>query len=103
VWPELVKLSLVVVAIVAGSWLLWLGLSSDDAASISPPPSATVFSVTPSAAISRPVPLPATSAFHPITRDPPMNWHWFRPGGCAPEVMLLLPLCDRPTPQPMGP
>lgn len=96
-WPQLLKLSTIAVVILAGCWLVWLGLGGDEPASapaIAPPPISTAFFVTP---VSRP-PTRASLPFVPIVE--PREWRWWRTAArpCDPALRLS-PLCDRPTPE----
>ena len=98
-WPEPLKLCTIAAAVLAGSWLLWLGLSGGEpSASYGPPPGWMRVSVTPvTRSASTGVPT-ASPLFAPI-RPTPRTWRWYRPEGCHPALRLS-PLCDRPTPEP---
>ena len=104
-WPEPLKLCTIAAAVLAGSWLLWLGLSGGEPSTPSGTlPISTAFSVTPVSSFptgaTRERTPPEILTFAPI-RPTPRTWHWYVPEGCHPALRLS-PLCFRPTPEPAG-
>jgi hypothetical protein len=102
-WPEPLKACLLAAVICAGSVLVWLGLSgSEPLPRIAPPPLSGSVTTPISPRWTPQKSGQAPPAFVSVNSNPPVQWHWYGPDGCHPAVTLLLPLCDRPTPEPIG-